>query len=85
MNMLYGLGVDQGILPSREGIWGFDGTARYGKSGGDTAINYYVDKNHPSAFDGTNDGMDPEAPFLTIQAAINACTTDPESTDMQRI
>lgn len=72
MNMLYGLSVDQGILPSREGIWGFDGTARYGKSGGDTAINYYVDKNHPSAFDGTNDGMDPEAPFLTIQAAIDA-------------
>jgi hypothetical protein len=69
--MLYDLSVDQGILPSREGIWGFRGTARYGKSGGDTALNYYVDGNHANASD-SNDGTDPEAPFATIQAAITA-------------
>jgi len=63
--------VDQGILPDREGIWGIRGTARYGKSGGDTAINYYVDANHANASD-SNLGTDPEAPFLTIQAAITA-------------
>jgi len=68
----YGMSADQGILPDREGIWGFRGTARYGKSGGDTALNYYVDLNHPSAYDTTNHGLDPEAPFLTIQAAIDA-------------
>jgi hypothetical protein len=60
-----------GILPSREGIWGFRGTARYGKNAGDTALNYYVDKNHANGNDG-NDGTDPEAPFVTIQAAITA-------------
>lgn len=63
--------TDPGILPDREGIWGFRGTARYGKLGGDTAINYYVDANHANASD-SNDGTDPEAPFLTIQAAITA-------------
>jgi len=68
---MYGLSVDQGILPDREGIWGFRGTARYGKSGGDTALNYYVDGNHANASD-NNDGTDPEAPFETIQAAITA-------------
>jgi len=62
---------DLGILPSREGIWGFRGTARYGKSAGDTSLNYYVDGNHANASDG-NLGTDPEAPFLTIQAAITA-------------
>jgi len=60
-----------GILPSREGIWGFGGTARYGKSAGDTSLNYYVDGNHANAND-SNDGTDPEAPFATIQAAITA-------------
>jgi len=67
----YDMSVDQGILPSREGIWGFRGTARYGKSGGDTGINYYVDLNHPNG-DDNNDGTDPEAPFVSIQAAITA-------------
>lgn len=69
--MNYSGSVDQGILPSREGVWGFRGTARYGKSGGDTALNYYVDKNHPNGHD-SNDGTDPEAPFITIQAAVDA-------------
>jgi len=67
----YVMGADQGILPDREGIWGVRGTARYGKSGGDTALNYYVDANHANASD-SNLGTDPEAPFLTIQAAITA-------------
>jgi hypothetical protein len=64
-------GKTPGILPAMEGIWGFAGTARYGKIGGDTGLNYYVDKNKPTAND-ANDGTDPEAPFATIQAAIDA-------------
>jgi hypothetical protein len=64
-------GNTPGILPDREGIWGFRGTARYGKVAGDTGLNYYVDGNHPNA-DDNNDGTDPEAPFETIQAAITA-------------
>lgn len=60
-----------GILPGREGIWGIRGTARYGKNAGDTSLNYYVDGNHANATD-DNTGLDPEAPFLTIQAAIDA-------------
>lgn len=66
---IHGLDVGLGILPDREGIWGFRGTARYGRSAGDTGINYYVDQNHANASD-SNDGTDPEAPFLTIQRAI---------------
>jgi hypothetical protein len=65
------LGHAPGILPDREGIWGFRGTARYGKVASDTGINFYVDKNSPHASD-SNDGTDPEAPFATIQAAITA-------------
>jgi len=68
---LYGLGVNQGSFPAREGIWGFRGTARYARDGGDTALNYYVNGNHPNASD-DGDGTDPEAPFATIQAAITA-------------
>lgn len=68
---LYGLGVSQGSFPEREGIWGFRGTARYARDGGDTALNYFVNGNHPNASD-NNDGTDPEAPFATIQAAITA-------------
>jgi hypothetical protein len=68
---LYGLATNQGVFPARAGIWGFPSTARYAKSGGDTALNYYVDWNHPNASD-DNDGTDPEAPFETIQAAIDA-------------
>jgi len=68
---LYGLGISQGSFPAREGIWGFRGTARYARDGGDTGLNYYVNGNHPNASD-NNDGTDPEAPFATIQAAITA-------------
>lgn len=64
-------GVPQtpGIMPSYEGIWGIRGTAWYGKTGGDTGLNYYVDANHDNASD-DNLGTDPNAPFSTIQAAI---------------
>jgi len=64
-------GIAPGILPDREPVWGIRGTGRYGKVAGDTGLNYYVDKNHPNA-DDDNLGTDPEAPFLTIQAAIDA-------------
>jgi len=59
-----------GAFPFRKGVLGFRGTARYAKLAGDTAINYYVDKNHANGHD-SNDGTDPEAPLLTIQAAID--------------
>jgi hypothetical protein len=68
---MYEMITEQGNFPFREGIWGFRGTARYAKLGGDTAINYYVDQMNPNA-DDNNDGTDPEAPFETIQAAITA-------------
>jgi len=71
MSSLYGLAVNPGILPDREAIWGIRGTARYGKTAGDTGLNYYVDANNANASD-SNVGTDPEAPFLTIQAAITA-------------
>lgn len=69
--MTYRVSAPYGILPDRVGIVGFAGTARYGHVGGDASINYYVDANHANASD-SNDGTDPEAPFLTIQAAITA-------------
>ena len=34
---------------------------------------YYVDPNNPSAFDLNNFGQSPDAPLLTIQAAVNLC------------
>jgi len=52
---LYGLGVSQGSFPEREGIWGFRGTARYARDGGDTALNYYVNGNHPEALEESRD------------------------------
>jgi hypothetical protein len=67
-----GVSGASGGIPYREGIWGFGGTARYAKLGGDTGRNYYVDAGHPRAVDAGNDGMDPENPFATIQAAITA-------------
>jgi hypothetical protein len=36
---------------------------------------YYVDQNHPLATD-DNDGTDPRAPLLTIQAAVNKVVND---------
>jgi len=69
MSLAHSTGL--GILPDRKGILGFRGTARYGRNAGDTGIAYYVDKNHTHAHD-SHDGTDPEAPFLTIQAAIDA-------------
>lgn len=69
--MSYTMVQEPGILPDMEPIWGIRGTGRYGKLGGDTAINYYVDRMHAAAHD-SNLGTDPEAPFLTIQAAIDA-------------
>jgi len=65
----YGMIPDQGNFPFREGVWGFRGTARYAKLGGDTGINYYVDQNNANAND-NNDGTDLEAPLVTIQQAI---------------
>jgi hypothetical protein len=62
---------EPGILPDREPIWGIRGTGAFGKLGGDTALNYYVDTKHGNAND-NNLGTDPNAPFLTIQAAITA-------------
>ena len=67
----YAINTSAGILPDKEPIWGIAGTARFGRLGGDIALNYYVDKNHPNAND-ANDGTDPDAPFETIQAAITA-------------
>lgn len=54
-----------------EPVWGIRGTAWFPKSGGDTGRNFYVDRKHPNASD-SNVGTDPYAPFLTVQAAINA-------------
>jgi len=65
------MAVNLGILPDTSPIWGIRGTARYGRNAGDTGTNYYVDKNHGNASD-SNLGTDPEAPFLTVQAAITA-------------
>lgn len=69
--MNYGMIPELGILPDREPIWGIRGTGAYGKLSGNTGINYYVDQNHGNASD-SNLGTDPQAPFLTIQAAITA-------------
>jgi len=69
--MNYDQTFNQGDLPYREQVWGLRGTQRYGKSGGDTGVNYYVDQKHGNAAD-ANLGTDPEAPFLTVQAAITA-------------
>jgi len=71
MNSIYGLAVNPGILPDQEAIWGIRGTARHGKTAGDTALNYYVNGNHANASD-NNVGTDPYAPLATIQAAITA-------------
>jgi len=63
-----------GILPDREGIWGFAGTDRYGNLGGNQGHVFYVDAEAATASD-ANDGTDPEAPFLTMQAAVDACVS----------
>jgi len=65
-NPSLGIGYHEG----REGVWGFVGTSAEARMvRGDTQI-FYVDNGHTLAAD-TNDGVDPDAPFSTIQGLID--------------